>query len=453
MKRILFALPVALLAIGLLLVGCQKDQPIAPQTSTSTTSPPSLGNGGPGGLAGPGGTDISLSGVVDNDDGTWTWTWVVCKANAATNISHVDIRPGDCFDSTAYVSGSATNGTTTVQGVWQTDPSLSSCSLNDVLVLKFDVGTDNTNPCDTITVTVNQDFSVGDMNWIVKGGCGFGGPCDPRHGQNVQCAELTVGDGIGCYKIGGNVSNVDCFGNSTPVDGATVSIADGPSTPTDGSGNYLFNNVPTGCYDVSVAGSGYAPALTTVCVPPSDVHVDFVNSDIDNGRCITECEPEDIFATFCGFSKGGYNGHSLSSGGPSRLLADYFANSGAPIVYVHVVSGAARTYSDAQSVYSSMPPNTRGGRDLNARQQGLAMLCNVALGTQIDPNNALSLSTDVSVFGSLCANNVLDDGDVTIGDLINLAAAGNIAAGDCLSKIIQLIEGCRPFVVGQTTCP
>jgi hypothetical protein len=258
MKRNMwFYLPIAILAIAaLLLAGCEKS------TELGINSPSNVGAGMLQ-LAGPNGHDVVLNSGYpqDNGNGTYTWQWTVSQGTSPAAISHIGFKAGECFGASNVLFASATNGSSTVPGVWVTsDNSLNNgqgtCKLGSVAYLKFNIG-----GTVTITVIVNQDYSVGNMTWVAKAG------------NNCQIA--SVANGIGCFKISGTVRKIDCNQNTNQSDttayaNATVS-AGSITTTTDSDGKYTLQNVPSGTYSVCVGS-----VCQSVSVGPSQSGVNFL---------------------------------------------------------------------------------------------------------------------------------------------------------------------------------
>ena len=69
----------------------------------------------------------------------------------------------------------------------------------------------------------------------------------------------------------------------SPLSGALVQLASGVSVTTDANGNYMWNNLQAGTYQLSVSYSNYtvAPASLSVTVPPANKIQDFILTQAD----------------------------------------------------------------------------------------------------------------------------------------------------------------------------
>jgi len=148
--------------------GCKKDNSLSSTNELSAVAE----------VAATGGAYTNIfEGKTDNGDGTYTYTWSMQNNLGSQNLSHWVMDLGTCVtidDVVSAAQGADLNNMSSVEVLWQADPSLSNANLAGcnitVPVFKFSQGTINTTAKVYYSITISKNVGTADVTGYYKSG-------------------------------------------------------------------------------------------------------------------------------------------------------------------------------------------------------------------------------------------------------------------------------------------
>ena len=188
----------AVAAIITITASCKKDEAIsnvnldAKELLMASTTVLSTSSGGAY-------TNI-FEGKKDNGNGTWTYTWSMQNNTGSQNLSHWVMDLGSCVTIEDVVSasqGSDLNNMTSVEVLWDADPSLSNANLGGcnitVPVFKFGQGTPDAATKVYYTITISKNVETAEVTGYYKSGKITG--CGSFTFTGLGCEVIAVSEG------------------------------------------------------------------------------------------------------------------------------------------------------------------------------------------------------------------------------------------------------------------